>query len=155
MNTHREYQKSCFKYLTEMENSIKSQMKAIEQEVEETSKACFSMLDDLIAYDNKGMEDFQRLSKDGTARGDVTPETLQAFMRLMHAKEKLVCKQRHSLFELESKKVLLDFSFSKQSKFVELYRLLTQGKRHLLRHLLRPERLPLPDPLRRFERVLS
>jgi hypothetical protein len=155
MNTHREYQKSCFKYLTEMENSIKSQMKAIEQEIDETSKACFSMLDDLIAYDSKGMEDFQRLSKEGNARWEVTAETLQAFMKLMHAKEKLVCKQRHSLFELESKKILLDFSFSKQSKFVELYRLLTQGKRHLLRHLLRPERLPLPDPLRRFERVLA
>lgn len=154
MNIHREYQLFCFKYLNEMENSVITQMKCIAVEKDETAKACFSMLDDLISYDSKCLEDFQKLSKEGNSEGDPSPTVLASFLNLMAAKEKKLSKHRHSLYELETKKILLDFSFSKQSKFLDLYSRLTQGKGHPLRHLLGRRRLPLPSALHRFEPVV-
>ena len=135
LENHKKYQARCSKITSSIHNIVRNEIETIQKESKEMIVGIFSLIDDLCEDKDKVWDPFVEIMENATLKNN-TPEDqwISKLENLVMEKDLYFLMQRHSLFDLEKKGVIKNFSFDKGSKFFDMYDRVTQRKGHLLRH---------------------
>jgi hypothetical protein len=146
LENHKRYQTRCSKITSTMNNIIRNEIETLVRETQETIVSIFSLIDDLnrdkddawipfVELYTKFQGDSEEQEQDKGEKAEklndreseddedaeVVPiELIKGLEDLILNNDKRYMMQRHSLFDLEKKGVIRNFSFDKGSKFFDM-----------------------------------
>jgi hypothetical protein len=123
LEKHKQYQNRCSKITSTMHNTIRSEIETLQREARETVTCIFSLLDDLITTEKDWPEFYVIYSKvtEHTAKDEnLSDENLRELENLILSKDSQFLMRRFSLFDLEKRDIIMNFSFDKGSKFFDM-----------------------------------
>lgn len=121
MQRHIKYQSRCSKYSSDINNLIRSEILAMSRVSTDTLTAIFSLIDDIIAHDKLITIDLVSIYKKVQNKDEpLTTEIISDLTNYIQSKNDYYMTQRFSLFDLEKRNIVRNFSFDQQSKFFEM-----------------------------------
>ena len=121
LENHKKYQARCSKITSSIHNIVRNEIETIQKESKEMIVGIFSLIDDLCEDKDKVWDPFVEIMENATLKNN-TPEDqwISKLENLVMEKDLYFLMQRHSLFDLEKKGVIKNFSFDKGSKFFDM-----------------------------------
>lgn len=121
LESHKRYQTRCSKITSTMHNTIRNEIETLAREAKETITSIFSLIDDLTKVESPEWQPFvDILEAAGSKDDDLTDDLIKRLETLILSKDKLYLMKRFTLFDLEKKGVIKNFSFDKGSKFFDM-----------------------------------
>lgn len=121
LESHKRYQARCSKITSTMHNTIRNEIETLSKEANETITCIFSLIDDLTKVSSPHWQPFiDILEEAGSKDEDLSDDLIKKLELLVLSKDKLYLMKRFTLFDLEKKGVIKNFSFDKGSKFFDM-----------------------------------
>lgn len=121
LQTHIKYQSRCAKYTSDVNVLIRNEVVNLKKVSTETLAAIFSLIDDFIDHDRAKWSEFEEIYNQVENKDlPLTPEIITKLAALIEEKNNFYMVQRFSLFDLEKRGIIKNFSFEQQSKFFDM-----------------------------------
>ena len=121
LEEHKQYQDRSNKYISDIDNLMKSELVTLDKANNEILRSIFSMLDDLVIRDESFKHVLSGLLREESKKDDdMTPQEIETLKQLIERINSNNSVERFSLFDLENQKIIKNFSFAKQSKFFDM-----------------------------------